>query len=71
MATPAALLVGPLFFQEAKWKALSPGIILKVSRSIVLFPLVAGKRLTSNCRNTERVLTRTLFTAAKLETSME
>ena len=30
MTTPAALLVGPLFFQEAKWKSLSPGIAVRV-----------------------------------------
>jgi hypothetical protein len=70
-ATPAALLVGPLLFQDAKWEALSSGVILKVGRSIRPFPLIVDKRLTPNNRNTEQVPARVLFTPAKLATSME
>jgi hypothetical protein len=38
MAASAALLVGPLFFENDKWKSLSPGIILKVREKYISFP---------------------------------
>lgn len=44
MAAPVALLVGPLFFENAKWRSLSPGIPLKVRKRCIFLPAWAGVR---------------------------
>jgi hypothetical protein len=39
MTPPIALVVGPIFFEDAKWQALAPEVTLKVfSRSSSLEP---------------------------------
>jgi hypothetical protein len=47
MATPAALLVGPLFFQNSKWKSLPPEVKLKVNHSLSIMSHSYIELLTS------------------------
>lgn len=47
MATPAALLVGPLFFQNSKWKSLPPEVKLKVNHNLSIMSHSYIELLTS------------------------